>query len=158
MTNTDRIGAVPEVALILAAGLGSRLRPQTKTPKPLAKVLGLTLAERVICTMLDVGVRRFLVSLGHEADTVRPHFSRIAQRRGVTVDFIEATDWERGNGASALAAKGRTGKAPFFLVMTDHQTAESVADGVRGFVNGTLFMVGAEIRTPGGTLSESATS
>ena len=120
MTNTDRIGAVPEVALILAAGLGSRLRPQTKTPKPLAKVLGLTLAERVICTMLDVGVRRFLVSLGHEADTVRPHFSRIAQRRGVTVDFIEATDWERGNGASALAAKGRTGKAPFFLVMTDH--------------------------------------
>ncbi len=39
-----------------------------------------------------------------------------------------------------------------FLVMTDHQTAESVADGVRGFVNGTLFMVGAEIRTPGGTL------
>ncbi|MGE4561640.1 MAG: NTP transferase domain-containing protein [Rhodospirillales bacterium] len=120
MANTDRIGAVPEVALILAAGLGSRLRPQTKTPKPLAKVLGLTLAERVICTMLDVGVRRFLVSLGHEADTVRPHFSRIAQRRGVTVDFIEATDWERGNGASALAAKGRTGKAPFFLVMTDH--------------------------------------
>ena len=120
VNKTDRTGAAPELALILAAGLGSRLRRQTKTPKPLAKVLGLTLAERVICTMLDAGVRRFLVTLGHEADTVRSHFSEIAQRRGVTVDFVEAEDWARGNGASALAAKGRTGEGPFFLVMIDH--------------------------------------
>ena len=117
---TDGTGAAPEVALILAAGLGTRLRPQTKKAKPPAMVLGLTLAERVICTMLDAGVRRFLVTLGHEADTVRSHFSEIAQRRGVTVDFVEAGDWARGNGASALAAKGRTGEAPFFLVMIDH--------------------------------------
>jgi CDP-L-myo-inositol myo-inositolphosphotransferase len=120
MNNTDLTNATPEVALILAAGLGSRLRARTKTPKPLARVLGLTFAERVICTLLDAGVRRFLVTLGHEADTVRSHFSDIARRRGVTVDFIEAEHWERGNGASALAAKGRTGEAPFFLVMIDH--------------------------------------
>ena len=120
MNNTDLTNATPEMALILAAGLGSRLRPQTKTPKPLTRVLGLTLAERVVCTLLDVGVRRFLVTLGHEAETVRAHFSDIARRRGVTIDFIEASDWERGNGASALAAKGHTSEAPFFLVMIDH--------------------------------------
>ena len=120
MDKTDLTNAVPEMALILAAGLGSRLQPQTKTPKPLAKVLGLTLAERVVCTLLDAGIQRFLVTLGHEAETVRAHFSDIARRRGVTIDFIEAEDWERGNGASALAAKGRTGEAPFFLVMIDH--------------------------------------
>ena len=130
MNNTDRTGAAPEVALILAAGLGSRLRPQTKTAKPLAKVLGLTLAERVICTMLDAGVQRFLVSLGHEADTVRSHFSEIAQRRGVTVDFVEAEDWARGNGASALAANGRTGEAPFFLVMIDHLFDPKIAQAL----------------------------
>ena len=43
--------AAPEVALILAAGLGTRLRPKTKTPKPLTWVLGLTLAERVVCAL-----------------------------------------------------------------------------------------------------------
>ncbi|HIN22194.1 MAG TPA: hypothetical protein EYM71_10265, partial [Rhodospirillales bacterium] len=101
MNNTDLTNATPEMALILAAGLGSRLRPQTKTPKPLTRVLGLTLAERVVCTLLDVGVRRFLVTLGHEAETVRAHFSDIARRRGVTIDVIEAEGWERGNGASA---------------------------------------------------------
>ena len=120
MNNTDLTNAAPEMALILAAGLGSRLRPQTKTAKPLAKVLGLTLAERVVCTLLDAGIRRFLVTLGHEAEMVRNHFSEIARRRGVTIDFIEVEGWEQGNGASALAAKGRTGEAPFFLVMIDH--------------------------------------
>ena len=127
MDDTDLTNATPEMALILAAGLGSRLRPQTRTPKPLTRVLGLTLAERVVCMLLDVGVRRFLVTLGHEAETVRAHISNIARRRGVTIDFIEAEDWEQGNGASALAAKGRTGEAPFFLVMIDHHFDPEIA-------------------------------
>ena len=127
MDNADLTNAPTEMSLILAAGLGSRLRPQTKTPKPLTRVLGLTLAERVVCTMLDVGVRRFLVTLGHEAETVRAHFSDIARRRGVTIDFIEAHGWERGNGASALAAKAYTGEAPFFLVMIDHLFDPAIA-------------------------------
>ncbi|GBE42786.1 MAG TPA: hypothetical protein ENH05_09130 [Rhizobiales bacterium] len=132
MKDTDLANAAPEEALILAAGLGSRLRPHTQTPKPLTKVLGLTLAERVVCTLMDAGISRFLVTLGSEAETVREHFSDIARRRGVTIDFIEADGWERGNGASALAAKGRTGEAPFFLVMIDHlfdpKIARTLAD------------------------------
>ncbi len=120
MNNTDLTNATPEMALILAAGLGSRLYPKTNTPKPLTRVLGLTLAERVVCALLDAGIRRVLVTLGHEAERVRAHFSDISRRRGVAIDFIEAKDWEQGNGASALAAKGRTGEAPFFLVMIDH--------------------------------------
>ena len=51
---------------------------------------------------------------------IESHFSDIAQRREVTIDFIEADGWERGNGASALAAKDHIGDAPFFLVMIDH--------------------------------------
>ena len=120
MDNTDLTNAAPRLALILAAGLGSRLRPLTNTPKPLIRVLGLSLAERVVCTLIDADIRRFLVTLGHEAKMVRAHFSDIARRRGVTIDFIEAKGWERGNGASALAAKDSTGKSPFFLVMIDH--------------------------------------
>ena len=74
------------MALILAAGLGSRLGAQTKTPKPLTRVLGLTLAERVVCTLIDADIRRCLVTLGHEAETVRAHFSGIARRRCVTIE------------------------------------------------------------------------
>ncbi len=120
------------MALILAAGLGSRLCPKTNTPKPLTRVLGLTLAERVVCTLLGAGIRRFLVTLGHEAETVRAHLSDIARRRGVTIDFIEVEGWERGNGASALAAKGHTGEAPFFLVMIDHLFDPKIARALAG--------------------------
>ena len=127
MDNTNVTNETPGMALILAAGLGSRLRQQTKTPKPLTRVLGLTLAERVVCILLAVGVQRFLVTLGHEAETVRAHFLDIARRRGVIIDFIEAEDWEQGNGASALAAKGRTGEVPFFLVMIDHHFDPKIA-------------------------------
>ena len=39
-----------------------------------------------------------------------------------------------------------------FLVMTDHPSPYSVARGQRGMVGDTLFLVGAELRVPGGTL------
>jgi CDP-L-myo-inositol myo-inositolphosphotransferase len=132
MEKTDLANAEPEMALILAAGSGSRLRPHTKTPKPLTRVLGLSLAERVVCTLLDIGVRRFIVTLGHEAETVRAHFTGIARRRGVMIDYIEAEDWQRGNGASALAAKDHTGEGPFFLVMTDHLFDPGIARALAG--------------------------
>jgi CDP-L-myo-inositol myo-inositolphosphotransferase len=127
VTEVDDRTAAPEVALILAAGRGSRLNSRSNIPKPLTKVLGLTLAERVVHTLRAANISRFIVALGHEAETIKAHFSDIAQRRGVTIEFVEARDWELGNGASTLAAKGRTGDAPFFLVMTDHLFDPAIA-------------------------------
>ncbi len=112
---------VPHVAVVLAAGCGSRLRRTSQRPKPLTPVLGLSLAERVICTCLyDLGVRRFVVVLGHEAEAVRAHFAEIAARRGAEIDFAVAENWRLGNGASALAAKACVGHSPFLLLMCDH--------------------------------------
>lgn len=39
-----------------------------------------------------------------------------------------------------------------YVVMTDHQTETSIRDGQRGMVGDTLFFVGAEVRSPQGTL------
>jgi myo-inositol-1-phosphate synthase len=115
-------GAVrPRSALILAAGLGSRLVPNTSLPKPLAQVHGLTLAEWVVRTLRDsIDIERFVVSIGYEADTVRSHFRSVAKRSGVAVEFVSASDWTKGNGASALAAAKSFGEEPFVLTMCDH--------------------------------------
>ena len=121
MTVVSRPTETPKLAVILAAGSGSRLYSTANTPKPLIKVLGLSLAERVICTLSKaVNIQHFIVVLGFEAELVKAHFTDIARRRSVTIEFLEATDWQRGNGASALAAQEHTGTAPFFLVMCDH--------------------------------------
>ncbi len=94
-------------------------------------MLGLTLAERVVCTLSrDANIQRFVVVLGHEAEVVRAHFTDIARRRGVTIEFAVAEDWARGNGASALAAKSCIGTAPFLLVMSDHLLAQGFVESL----------------------------
>ena len=119
---------VPQIALILAAGQGERLFSYVKRPKPLVELLGLTLAERVVCTLREAAdIRRFIVVVGFEAETVRRHFTDIAGRRRVSVQFAEAKEWPLGNGASALAARECIGDAPFFLVMSDHLFDPAIA-------------------------------
>ena len=121
MATADAPTTTAQIAVILAAGEGTRLYPKINRPKPLTRVLGLTLAERVMCTLREAsGIRRFIVTVGFEAEIVKAHFTDIARRRGLSVEFAEALDWQLGNGASALAARERTGDAPFFLVMSDH--------------------------------------
>ena len=121
MATADAPTPTAQIAVILAAGEGTRLYPKINRPKPLTRVLGLTLAERVMCTLREAsGIRRFIVTVGFEAEIVKAHFTDIARRRGLSVEFAEATGWRLGNGASALAARERTGDAPFFLVMSDH--------------------------------------
>ncbi len=128
MAAAEPPAVIPEIAVILAAGLGARLCPNSNRPKPLTRVLGLTLAERTLCTLNEAaGIRRFIVTVGFEAETVRGHFADIARRRGLAVEFAEAENWRLGNGASALAARERTGDVPFFLVMSDHLFAPAIA-------------------------------
>jgi CDP-L-myo-inositol myo-inositolphosphotransferase len=110
-----------DLAVILAAGEGSRLFARTDCPKPLAGVLGLSLAERVVCVLKQgADVEKIVVVLGHEARTVREHFAEVCARRSVDVVFVEAAEWRSGNGASALAAREAVGERPFYLCMVDH--------------------------------------
>src|SRR5437867_495840 len=63
----------PDV-MLLAAGLGSRLRPLTDaTPKPLAKVGGVALIDRVIAEATAEGFSHFVVNAHHHAEQLRRH-------------------------------------------------------------------------------------
>ncbi len=111
----------PRLAVILAAGEGSRLaRFRKSRPKPLVPLLGLSLLERTIVTCLEEGIRRFVVVLGYRADAVRQHLEEIAARRNCEIECVVAPDWERGNGASARAAASKVSDEPFLLLMADH--------------------------------------
>ena len=53
-------------ALIIAAGKGSRSGSLTKDePKPLVRLLGLSLVERVILTAKEVGIDEFVIVIGY---------------------------------------------------------------------------------------------
>ena len=126
-TADDSHVGIPPLAVILAAGEGSRLaRQRDGTPKPALSLLGLSLAERTITSCMAAGIQRFLVVLGHAADQVQAHFQGIGARRQCHVDFVTAQDWKLGNGASALAAADQVGSDPFLLTMSDHLIAPSL--------------------------------
>ncbi|MEQ8504213.1 MAG: NTP transferase domain-containing protein [Rhodospirillales bacterium] len=112
----------PKTALILAAGTGSRLFPNASLPKPLVPVAGVTLGERIVTSLREsLGIERFVVSLGHEAEMVRSYFTSLTQRLGMApMTFVHADDWEKGNGASTLAAAEALSGEPFILTMCDH--------------------------------------
>src|SRR5665811_1770131 len=67
----------PAKAFILAAGLGTRMRPLTDLlPKPLLPLWGRTLVEHLIALLADWGVTDIRVNLHHHADALRAALER----------------------------------------------------------------------------------
>ena len=65
-------------AIILAAGLGTRMRPLTNsTPKPLIKVCSKTLIDHKIAAAKRVGIRKLVVNVHYLADQMERHLSQI---------------------------------------------------------------------------------
>src|SRR5689334_16322721 len=61
-----------EAAVILVAGVGSRLRPITDTrPKALAPIGDETILSRAVRLLLDFGISRLILATGYREDAVR---------------------------------------------------------------------------------------
>jgi len=70
--------SVPKSAMVLAAGLGTRMRPISDTmPKPLVEIAGRTLLDHAIDRLEMVGVERVIVNVHYKAEMVT---ARLAER------------------------------------------------------------------------------
>ena len=104
--------------LIIAAGLGSRLRPKAEL-KPLASVEGVALIERVIRTVQLGGADEFYVVSGYRGHVLRPFLDDLAQKLEFPLHHLVNDHWEKPNGWSVLCAEGVIDE-PFLLTMSDH--------------------------------------
>jgi len=78
----------PNTAVILAGGRGSRLHPITDTiPKPMVKVAGRPILERLILHLMSCGVRRFAISVNYLAEIIEGHFADGA-RFGCQITYL----------------------------------------------------------------------
>ncbi|MGZ4870840.1 MAG: nucleotidyltransferase family protein [Candidatus Angelobacter sp.] len=74
-------------AMVLAAGLGTRLRPLTNDrPKALVEVNGRTLLEITLTRLRDFGIRDVIINVHHYADMVIDHV-RAAGNFGLQIEF-----------------------------------------------------------------------
>lgn len=88
-------------AVILAAGLGSRLRPYTDlVPKPLVEVLGTPILHNALRNLEAVGVREVTIVVGYRQEAIR---ASCGQRFGaLDIDYVESTVFERTGSAYSL--------------------------------------------------------
>jgi 1L-myo-inositol 1-phosphate cytidylyltransferase len=104
--------------LILAAGIGSRLRDHSDS-KPLTLLSGRPLIEHVIERAIAGGATAFTIVTGYRAAPLEAFLSRLAADIGVPIHCVRITDWERPNGHSVLAGSAALA-GDFLLLMSDH--------------------------------------
>ena len=89
-------------AMIMGAGLGTRMRPLTDDrPKPLVTVGGNTLIDHSIDRLVAAGVTRVVVNLHYKAEMLRAH---LAKRHDVEILFSDETDALLDTGGGVVKA------------------------------------------------------
>jgi len=108
-----------DTAMLMAAGLGKRMRPLTATrPKPLVKVAGQPLMDHALDRLEAGGIRKVVVNVHYLADTVEAH---LRARKGGAEFFISderAKLLETGGGL--VHAKPLLGDKPFVCANSDN--------------------------------------
>jgi MurNAc alpha-1-phosphate uridylyltransferase len=109
--------SVPKSAMVLAAGLGTRMRPYNgHLPKPLVEVGGKALIDYSLDRLAEVGVARAVVNVHHLADALVQH---LAARKHPQIVISDERAALLGTGGGIAKALPQLGGGPFFLVNSD---------------------------------------
>jgi MurNAc alpha-1-phosphate uridylyltransferase len=106
-----------DTAMVMAAGLGKRMRPLTATqPKPMVRVAGKPLIDHALDRLADGGVSKAVVNVHYLADVLEDHLKR-RTLPAVTISDERARLLETGGGM--VKARGLL-PDPFFCVNSDN--------------------------------------
>ena len=105
-----------EIAILMAAGKGERMRPITETiPKPLVQVHGTSMIETVIAGLRHRGIQKIYVVVGYLGE----QFDRIAEKYP-QVTLVKNTEYTVKNNISSIhAVADRMGEADCFICEAD---------------------------------------
>jgi len=107
----------PNTVVLMAGGLGSRLRPLTdKTPKPMLPVGGKPILETVISRFRKQGYSRFVIALNYKGDIIKNYFGN-GLTMGIDITYIEEN--QRMGTAGALGLLERIPEESFFVMNAD---------------------------------------
>lgn len=121
---------VPQTAMVMAAGLGKRMRPLTATrPKPLVEVAGKPLIDHVFDRLRSAGVKRAVVNVHYLADALEAHVTHRVKDIEVIVSDERGQLMETGGGL--VQARQWLGDAPFLCVNSDNLWIDGPIDAIR---------------------------
>jgi MurNAc alpha-1-phosphate uridylyltransferase len=107
-----------DVAMVLAAGLGTRMRPLTADrPKPLVKVAGKAMIDHCLDKLAEAGVARAVVNTHYLPDLLIDH---LAHRAKPAVAISDERDLLLETGGGMIKALPLIGADPFFCLNSDN--------------------------------------
>ncbi len=108
---------MPKSAIVLAAGLGTRMRPyHGNLPKPLVQVGAKPLIDYALDRLAELGVERAVVNVHYLADAIERH---VAERNKPQIVISDERAALLGTGGGIAKALPKLGDAPFFLINSD---------------------------------------
>jgi N-acetyl-alpha-D-muramate 1-phosphate uridylyltransferase len=110
-----------ETAMVLAAGLGKRMRPLTdKIPKPMVPLAGRPLVDHALDRICEAGVGRAVVNVHYRAEVLEAHIAaRNASKRGPEVSVSDERGLLLETGGGVLKALPLLGEGPFLICNSD---------------------------------------
>jgi MurNAc alpha-1-phosphate uridylyltransferase len=123
-----------DTAMVLAAGLGTRMRDQTQAkPKPLVEVGGKTLIDRVLDRLAEAGVTRAVVNVHHFADLLLAH---LGQRGRPRIEISDERAQLLNTGGGIVRALPMLDGKPFLLANSDSIWIEGASPNLARLVAG----------------------
>ena len=121
---------VPHTAMIMAAGLGKRMRPLTATkPKPLIEVGGKALLDHVLEKLREAGVKRVVVNVHYLADALEAHLA--SRDHGLEVLISDERDLLMETGGGLIKAAPLIDNDPFLALNSDNLWIDGPADTLK---------------------------
>jgi len=121
---------VPHTAMIMAAGLGKRMRPLTATrPKPLIEVGGKALLDHVLEKLRAAGVRKVVVNVHYLADALEAHLA--SRAHGLDVVISNERDLLLETGGGLVRAAPLIDADPFLALNSDNLWVDGPADTLK---------------------------
>ena len=118
----------PKTAMVLAAGLGLRMRPITdKTPKPMVKVADRTLLDHALDRLKAVGVEKAVVNTHHLGEQISGH---LKFRRDMEIVISDEAGALLETGGGVKKALPHLGSDPFYVVNADVLWLNGTTDGL----------------------------
>ncbi|MES2753239.1 MAG: nucleotidyltransferase family protein [Pseudomonadota bacterium] len=116
--------------MVMAAGLGKRMRPLTATrPKPLVQVAGKALLDHVFDRLRAGGIARAVVNVHYLADALEAHLAKNVKDIAVSVSDERKQLMETGGGI--VQARDLIGDGPFLVVNSDNFWVDGPIDAIR---------------------------
>jgi MurNAc alpha-1-phosphate uridylyltransferase len=127
-------GAVLGTAMVLSAGLGTRMVPANgKLPKPLVQLQGKALIDHVLDRLAAAGVKRAIVNVHHMAELIEQH---LKSRKAPAIEISDERAARLDTGGGVKKALPRLGAGPFLIHNSDSVWIEGVGSNLLRLMGG----------------------